>query len=152
MCISQPNFNRLIVEVGEKLQHVLGEIFFILAGIEDNSQIWTEFELWPDRTKGRRVTALDWCQKLVFAQYLENGWTEFDKICIHNIIDKIYVAFVKRSFFRKFSTELQPLIDARNWFLRNIVRMDGQNFNKFCIHTIIDKIYVDIVKRHFSQI
>ena len=27
-----------------------------------------------------RVTALDICQKLVFAQKLENGWTEFDQI------------------------------------------------------------------------
>ena len=27
-----------------------------------------------------RITALDFCQKLVFAQYLENGWTEFDQI------------------------------------------------------------------------
>ena len=27
-----------------------------------------------------RVTALDLCQKLVFAQYLENGWTEFNQI------------------------------------------------------------------------
>ena len=30
------------------------------------------------------VTALDWCQKLVFAQYLEKGWTEFNQIlCTH---------------------------------------------------------------------
>ena len=27
-----------------------------------------------------RVTALDLCQKLFFAQYLENGWTEFNQI------------------------------------------------------------------------
>ena len=30
--------------------------------------------------------------------------------------------------------------------------MTGQNFTKFCIHIIIDKIYVWIVKRHFLQI
>ena len=30
--------------------------------------------------------------------------------------------------------------------------MNGQNLTKFCIHIIIDKIYVEIVKRHFSQI
>ena len=27
--------------------------------------------------------------------------------------------------------------------------MDGKNLTKFCIHIIIDKIYVGIVKRHF---
>ena len=30
--------------------------------------------------------------------------------------------------------------------------MDGQNLTKFCIHIIIDKIYVGKVKSHFSQI
>ena len=30
--------------------------------------------------------------------------------------------------------------------------MDGQNLTKFCIHIIIDKIYVGIIKRHLSQI
>ena len=30
--------------------------------------------------------------------------------------------------------------------------MDGQNLTKFCIHIIIDKIYVDKVKSHFLQI
>ena len=30
--------------------------------------------------------------------------------------------------------------------------MNGQNLIKFCIHIIIDKIYVGIVNRHFSQI
>ena len=54
-------------------------------------------------------------------------------------------------FFRKFATELQPLIDVRNWFLLNILRMDGQNSTKFCIHMIIDKIYIDIVKPLFWQ-
>ena len=30
--------------------------------------------------------------------------------------------------------------------------MNGQNLTKFCMHIIIDKIYVGIVNRHFSQI
>ena len=50
------------------------------------------------------------------------------------------------------AAELWPLKDVRNWFLLNILRMDGQNLTKFCIHIIIDKIYIAIVKRHFSQI
>ena len=29
---------------------------------------------------------------------------------------------------------------------------NGQNLTKFCIHIIIDKIYVGIVNRHFLQI
>ena len=48
-------------------------------------------------------------------------------------------------------TELYPLIDVRNWFLLNIMRIDGWNLIKFCIHFIIDKIYVAIVKRPFSK-
>ena len=36
--------------------------------------------------------------------------------------------------------------------LLNILRMDGQNLIKFCIHYIIDKIYVCIEKGHFLQI
>ena len=50
------------------------------------------------------------------------------------------------------AAELRPSKDVRNWFLLNILRMDGQNLTKFCIHIIIDKIYIAIVKRHFSQI
>ena len=37
-------------------------------------------------------------------------------------------------------------------FLFNILRMNGQNLTKFCIHIIIDKIYVSIVSRHFLPI
>ena len=48
--------------------------------------------------------------------------------------------------------ELQPLINVRNWFLLNILRMDGQNLTKFCIHMIISKIYISIVKHQFSQV
>ena len=51
--------------------------------------------------------------------------------------------------YRKFATELRPLIDARIWFLLHIFRMNGQNSTKFCIHIIIDKIFVGILKRHF---
>ena len=50
------------------------------------------------------------------------------------------------------AAELWPLKDVRNWFLLNILRMDGQNLTKFCIHIIINKIYIAILKRHFSQI
>ena len=63
------------------------------------------------------------------------------KFCINIIIDKIYVAIVKRHFFSNFATEFWPFIDVRNWFLLNILRMDGQGSTKFCIHFIIDKIY-----------
>ena len=60
--------------------YIFDWIFFIFSGNEDNQQVWTEFEFWPDGTKGCRVIALDRRQKLVFAQYLENGWTEFNQI------------------------------------------------------------------------
>ena len=44
------------------------------------------------------------------------------------------------------------MIDVRIQFLFNILRMNGQNLTKFCIHIINGKIYVVIVNRHFSQI
>ena len=51
------------------------------------------------------------------------------------------------------AAELRPLKDVRNWFLLNTLRMDQQNLTKFCIHIIIDKIYIAICKASFfSQI
>ena len=69
-------------------------------------------------------------------------------ICIHIIIDKIYVGIVKHHF-RKFATKLRPLIDIRIWFLLNILRMNGHNLTTFCTHIFIDKIYFGIAKGHF---
>ena len=100
-----------------------------------------------------RVTALDWCQKLAFAQYLENGWTEFNKILYtHDHRQHLYWYCKAIFFFGKCSTELRPLIDVRKWFLLNILRMHGQNLTKFCIHFIIDMIYVYFVNCYFLQI
>ena len=73
------------------------------------------------------------------------------KFCIHIIIDKIYVGNVN-CHFRKFATELRPLIDVRIQFLFNILRKQEKNLTKFCIHIIIDNIYVGIVNCRFSQI
>ena len=53
--------------------------------------------------------------------------------------------------FRKFATELQPLIDVRISFPLNIMTMNGHNLTKFCIHIIIDKVFLGIVKRHFCK-
>ena len=55
------------------------------------------------------------------------------KFCTYIIIKKIYVGVMKLFFF-KFATELRLLIDVRIWLLLNILRMNGQNFTKFCIH------------------
>ena len=140
----------------------------------------------------KRVTSLDWCQELIFAQYLENGWTEINQILYTHYHWKglgwycklsfftisqqsygpwlmsqigfcstswewkdrikpnfVYTLSLTRSmfvmyidFFCKFATELRPLIDVRNRFLLNILRMDWQNLSKLCKHIIIDKIYV----------
>ena len=90
--------------------------------------------------------------RIVFAQYLENGWKNWTKFCIHIIIDKIYINIIVNWFiFRKFPTELRPLINVRNWFLLNFLRMDWHNLTKFCIHIVIDKIYVGIVKKSFFR-
>ena len=44
------------------------------------------------------------------------------------------------------------MIDVRNIFLLNILRMDGQNLTKFCIHIIIDRIYVGKVESFFANL
>ena len=46
--------------------------------------------------------------------------------------------------FGKFATELRPLIDVRIKVLLNILKMKRLIKTKFCIHIIIDKIYVVI--------
>ena len=56
------------------------------------------------------------------------------------------------SNFGKFATELWPLIDVRIKFLLNILKTNRPIKTKFCIHIIIDKIYIGSVNRCFSQI
>ena len=41
------------------------------------------------------------------------------------------------------------LIDVRISLPPNILSIDGHNLTKFCMHIIIDEIYVGIVKLHF---
>ena len=78
------------------------------SGNEDNQQVWTEFEFWPDRTKRCRVTALDKCQKLVFAQYLENGWTEFNQILYTHYHWQDLCCYSKASFFANLQRSYSP--------------------------------------------
>ena len=111
-----------------------------------------EFKLWPNTTTNSRVICPCTSEKLIY-----------------NVVNTLAPTFLigSSSFLqvtRKTNksgqssnfgqmgprdAELWPLIDARNCFLFNILRMDGQNLTKFCKHIIIDKIYVAIVKRHF---
>ena len=56
------------------------------------------------------------------------------------------------SNFGKSATELQPLIEVRIKFLLNILKKNRPIKTKFFRHIIIDKIYVGIVNRCFSQI
>ena len=86
------------------------------------------------------VTALDGCQKLFFAQYLENGWTEFDQILYTLYHWQDLCLYCKGSFFYKFATKLQPLIDVRNCFFSQYLENGWQNLTKFCIHIIMDKV------------
>ena len=83
-------------------------IFFIFAGNEDNQQVWTDFEFLPDLTKGCRVTALDRYQKLVFDQYLENGWTEFNQILYTHYHWQDLCCYCKASFFAIFQRSYSP--------------------------------------------
>ena len=52
----------------------------------------------------------------------------------------------------EFETELRPLIDVRIEFLLNISKTNIPMKTKFCLHIIIDKIYVGIVNHCFLQI
>ena len=79
--------------------YIFDWIFIIFSGNEDNQQVWTEFEFWPDRTKECRATALGRCQKLVFDQYLENGWTEFNQILYTHYHWQDLWCYCKASFF-----------------------------------------------------
>ena len=54
--------------------------------------------------------------------------------------------------FRTFIPVLWPLIYAKISFLFNILRTNGQNFTIFYKYIHIDKIYVEIVTHHCSQI
>ena len=53
------------------------------------------------------------------------------------------------SNFGKFATGLRPLIHVRIKFLLNILKTNRQIKTKFCIHIIIDKIYIVICKSLF---
>ena len=56
------------------------------------------------------------------------------------------------SNFGKFTTELRPLFHFRIEFLLNILKTNRPIKTKFCIHVIINKIYLGNVNYCFSQI
>ena len=88
--------------------YIFDWIFFIFSGIEDNHQVWTEFEFWPDPTKRCKVTALDKCPKLVFAKYFENGWTEFNQILYTHDHQQDLYKYCKASFFANVQQSYRP--------------------------------------------
>ena len=53
------------------------------------------------------------------------------------------------SNFGKFAVELRPLINVRIEFLLNISKTNRPIKTKFCIHLILDKIYVGNVNHCF---
>ena len=119
-----------ILSCGHSSAFIFNRIFFILAGNKDMQQVWTEFEFRQDLTKGCGVTALDRCRTLYH-------WQDLWRYC-------------KLSFLANLQQSYGPYW-CQNWFLLNILRMEGQNLTKLCkhVHIIIDQIYFGIVKRHF---
>ena len=73
-----------------------------------------------------RVTALNWCQKLVFAQYLENGWTEFNQILYTLYHWHDLCLFCKLSFF----TNLQPLTSLME--IKGFLQCIAANKQQWC--------------------
>ena len=55
------------------------------------------------------------------------------------------------SNFGKFAIELRPLINVRTELLLNILKINRPIKTKFCIHIIIDKIYVGNVNNCFRK-
>ena len=53
------------------------------------------------------------------------------------------------SNFSKFTQKLRPLIDIKIYFLLIILKTNRPIMTKFCIHIIIDKIYLGIVNHCF---
>ena len=96
--------------------------------------------------------ALDLRLNFICVQYLENKWAKFHQIFIYAFILTRSKLGLLHIIYRTFVLELWTLIYAKISFPFNILRTNGQNFNKFniCIH--IDKIYVGIVTHHFSHI
>ena len=54
--------------------------------------------------------------------------------------------------FRQICNRVTPLINVRVEFLLNILKLNRPIKTKFCIHIIIDKIYVGNVNHCFLQI
>ena len=54
--------------------------------------------------------------------------------------------------FGKFATELRLLIDVRIKFLLNILKTNRPIKTKFCIHIIIDKIYLFVNHCFFANL
>ena len=99
-----------------------------------------------------RVMALYLRLSFVSVQYLEHKWTEFHQSFTYAFIWTKSTLGLVHIIFRRFVPELWPLIYAKISFPFNILRTNGQNFNKFyiCIH--VNKIYVGIATHHFSHI
>ena len=99
-----------------------------------------------------RVAALNWCQKLVFAQYVKNGWTEFNQILFTLYHWQDLSLLCKGSFFTNLQWSYSP------WLMSEIVYCSiywewmDRILTKFCTLTIIDKVWVGIINCHFSQI
>ena len=56
------------------------------------------------------------------------------------------------SNFGKFAIELRPLINVIIEFLLNILKINRPIKTKFCMHIIIDKIYIGNANHCFSEI
>ena len=70
---------------------------------------------------------------------------------IPNLVNTSTVGNLKRHFSQICNSN--TVLDGRqNLLFAQYLEMKRRNETKFCIHIIIDKIYVGIVKRHFSQI
>ena len=73
------------------------------------------------------------------------------KICIHIIVDRIYVGNINHCF-SQICNRVTALDCRQNLVFAQYLETNRQFETKFCIHIIIDKFNISIVNLCFSQI
>ena len=94
-----------------------------------------------------RVMALELHQNFVSCQYLENKWIEFHQILYMHSYWQVLCWVCYTSFFSHFYQSNDPWFTPKFHF-----RSISQILTKLYITIYTDKIYVGIVRCHFSQI
>ena len=97
--------------------------------IGEESHVWNC--MWDNFIQKQHSYALDSCPKCIFAQYLKNEQTNFNKIL--HMHWYIYVIYNYILLFLIFQPSYSPFIYVQNVFIPNIFRINSYITRKFCI-------------------